>query len=204
MDERYGIVRWGFCGVAVVAPEVYALTQKRDKVPVIRMGGGRVKSNIVENPEIGEVGKGGEIREGPGNIATVQQVDSGISEKISGAGHVRHVKARGVYALNEGAVGFGGLKESKFFQRFAHEVSEVGSEFISQLRSASQHRRRRKPGEKMSVIQKGRQATYMVVMKVGDEDGLRFFYQIFLYQAGIYGKATVYEEGFALPGEEGR
>ena len=43
----------------------------------------------------------------------------------------------------------------------------------------------------------------MVVMKVRNEDGLWFFYQIFFYEAGIYGKAAVYQESFALPGEEG-
>ena len=54
----------------------------------------------------------------------------------------------------------------------------------------------------MSVIEEGRQATYVIVMKVRNQDSLRFFYQIFLYEAGIYGKAAVYEESLALPGEE--
>ncbi len=204
MDEGNGIIWRSFGGVAVIAPEVHALVQEGDEVPVIRVGRGRVKSDIMENPEIREVGKGGKAGKRFGHIAAIQQVNGGIGEEVSGAGHVRHVEPRGVYALNEGAVGFGGLDKSEFFQGFAHEVGEVGSEFVSQGRSAGQYGQRRKPGEKMAVIQEGRQTTYVVVMKVGDEDGLRFFYQIFFYEAGIYGKAAVYEESLALPGEDRR
>jgi hypothetical protein len=38
---------------------------------------------------------------------------------------------------------------------------------------------------------------------VGDEDGLGFLHEVFLGKAGIDGKAAIYEEGFAFPGEEG-
>lgn len=204
MDQGDGIIRRSFCGVAVVAPEVYTLTQEGDQVPVVGVGRGWVKSNIMKNPEIGQVRKGGEGGERPGDIAAIQQVDVGVGEEVSGTGHVRHVETIGFYALNERAVGFGGLKESKFFQGLAHEIGEVGSEFVSERWGAGQHRHRRKPGEKMSVIQESRQATYVIIMKVRNQDSLRFFYQIFLYEAGIYGKAAVYEESLALPGKEGR
>lgn len=88
--------------------------------------------------------KGGKGGERPGDIAAIQQVDGGIGEKVSRAGHMRHVKAIGFYALNERAVGFGGLKENEFFQRFPHEVSKIGLELVSQGRSASQYGHRQR------------------------------------------------------------
>ena len=116
MDEGNGIIWRSFRGVAVVAPQVHALDQKGDEIFIVGMGRGRVKSDIMKNPEIREVGKGGKAGKRSGHIAAIQQVNGGIGEEVSRAGHVRHVKAGGVYALNEGAVGFGGLEESEFFQ----------------------------------------------------------------------------------------
>ena len=93
MDEGDGIIRRSFCGVTVVAPQVHALVQEGDEVLIVCMRGSPVKGNIMENPEIGQVRKGGEGGDRSGNIAAIQQVDSGIGEKVSRAGHVRHVKA---------------------------------------------------------------------------------------------------------------
>lgn len=52
MDEGNGIIRRSFCGVAVVAPEFHALTQEGDQLPVIGVGRGRVRSDIMKNPEL--------------------------------------------------------------------------------------------------------------------------------------------------------
>ena len=116
MDEGDGIIRRSFCGVAVVAPQIHALVQKGDEIFIVGTGRGRLKSHIMENPEIGQMGKGRKAGKRSGHIAAIQQVDIGVGEEVSGTGHMRHVKAGGVYALNEGAVGFGGLEESEFFQ----------------------------------------------------------------------------------------
>ncbi len=60
MDERDGIIWGGFCGVAVIAPQVHALAQEGDEVFLISLRGGSVKGDIMKTPEIGQVRKGGE------------------------------------------------------------------------------------------------------------------------------------------------
>jgi hypothetical protein len=58
-------------------------------------------------------------------------------------------------------------------------------------------------GKKVAMVQESGETANVVVVEVGDEDGLRFFHEVFLDEAGIDGKAAIYEEGFAFPGEEG-
>lgn len=53
MDEGNRIIRGGFSRIAVVAPQVHALDQKGDEIFIVGMGRGRVKSDIMKNPEIG-------------------------------------------------------------------------------------------------------------------------------------------------------
>jgi len=116
---------------------------------------------------------------------------------------VRHVKARCVKAFQIRAVGFGGEDSSKTFQRLPHEVGKVGMELLTKFWGAGEKGRRGELRKKVAMVQKGGETADVVVVEVGDEDGMGFFHEVFLDEAGIDGKAAVYEEGFAFPGEEG-
>lgn len=116
---------------------------------------------------------------------------------------MRHVKARCVKAFQIRAVGFGSEDSSKAFQRLPHEVGKVGVELLTKFWGAGEKGGRGELGEKVAMVQESGETADVVVVEVGDEDGLGFFHEVFLDEAGIDGKAAIYEEGFAFPGEEG-
>jgi hypothetical protein len=113
------------------------------------------------------------------------------------------VKACCVKAFEIGAVVFGGEDGGKAFQRLSHEVGEVGAELLAEFWGAGEDGGGGKLRDKVAMVEEGGEASDVIVVEVGDEDGLRFFHEVFLDEAGIDGKAAIYEEGFAFPGEEG-
>jgi hypothetical protein len=113
------------------------------------------------------------------------------------------VKACCVKAFEIGAVVFGGEDGGKAFQWLSHEVGEVGVELLAEFWGAGEHGGRGKFRDKVAMVEECGEAPDMIVVEVGNEDGLRFLHEVFLNEAGIDGKAAIYEEGFAFPGEEG-
>jgi hypothetical protein len=116
---------------------------------------------------------------------------------------VGHVKACCVKAFEIGSVVFGGEDGGKAFQRLSHEVGEVGVELLAEFWGAGEDGGGGKFRDKVEMVEEGGEAPDVVVVEVGDEDGLGFLHEVLLDEAGIDGKAAIYEEGFAFPGEEG-
>jgi hypothetical protein len=113
------------------------------------------------------------------------------------------VKACRVKAFEIGAVVFGGEDSSKAFQRLSHEVGEVSAELLAEFWGAGEDGGGGKFRDKVAMVEECGEASDVIVVEVGDEDGLGFLHEVFLDEAGIDGKAAIYEEGFAFPGEEG-